>query len=144
MQFNAIRSDPKMATNEGFGHEVTSQNLAFLQRVLHLQQTYRDETTIDTGEMDIETSFQVQGQQDEESQGESLGLGLETPESLAETASLAAGPDRESIGYDMESFIIEMECYPCLWNTSTRSHHDQNMRINAWELISKKFGKPGQ
>ena len=143
MQFNEIRSDPKISTNEGFGHEVTSQNLAFLQRVLHLQQTYRDETTIDTGEMDIETSFQVQGQQDEESQ-ESLGLGLETPESLAETASLAAGPDCESIGYDMESFIIEMECYPCLWNTSTRSRHDQNMRINAWELISKKFGKPGQ
>ena len=37
-----------------------------------------------------------------------------------------------------------MEGYPCLWNTSTRSHHDQNMRGNAWEHNSKKFGKPGE
>jgi len=45
--------------------------------------------------------------------------------------------------YDIESLIIEVECYQCLWNTSIRSHHDQNMRMNSWGLISKKFGKPG-
>ena len=45
--------------------------------------------------------------------------------------------------YDIESLILESESYPCLWNTSTRSHHDQHMRINSWEEIGKKFGKPG-
>ena len=45
--------------------------------------------------------------------------------------------------YDIESLILEIESYPCLWNTSTRSHHDQHMRINSWEEIGKKFGKPG-
>ena len=46
--------------------------------------------------------------------------------------------------YDTEMFIMEMEGFPCLWNTSTRSHHDQNMRTTAWETLSKMFGKPGE
>jgi len=45
--------------------------------------------------------------------------------------------------YDVETFINEMEGYPCLWNPSTRSHHDQHMRTKAWEELSIKFGKPG-
>ena len=71
---------------------------------------------------------------------------LQKQQSSGETlATINPGDIREdSVSYDVESFIIEMECYPCLWNTSTRSHHDQNMRINAWEKLSRKFGKPGQ
>lgn len=44
--------------------------------------------------------------------------------------------------YDVEIFINEMEGFPCLWNTSTRSHHDQNMRKTAWQQLATKFGKP--
>ena len=65
-------------------------------------------TTIDTGE--IREQIIVPTQDQEESQ-------------------------ETSVCYDVESFIIEIECFPCLWNTSTRSHHDQNMRINAWEEL---------
>ena len=46
--------------------------------------------------------------------------------------------------YDVECFVSEMQNFPCLWNTSSRSHHNQNMRRNAWEELSKKFDKPGE
>ena len=45
--------------------------------------------------------------------------------------------------YDVEMFINEMEGYPCLWNTSARSNHDQNVRKTAWNELSGKFGTPG-
>ena len=45
--------------------------------------------------------------------------------------------------YDTDKLLNEMEGYPCLWNPSTRSHHNQNMRSTAWDQLSKLFGKPG-
>jgi len=46
--------------------------------------------------------------------------------------------------YDAETFITEMESYPCLWNVTTRSHHDSNIRNTAWQQLAKKFDKPGK
>ena len=34
--------------------------------------------------------------------------------------------------YDVDMFISEMREYPCIWNTSLRSYHDQIIRKNAW------------
>ena len=62
---------------------------------------------------------------------------------IAPSTSDAVGEDFVVMKYDVEIFINEMENYPCLWNTSTRSHHVQNMRKVAWEELSKKFGKTG-
>ena len=59
------------------------------------------------------------------------------------STDIQAVTQTNSISYDTELFIMEIENYPCLWNTSTRSHHDQNMRFNSWEELSKKFNKPG-
>ena len=42
--------------------------------------------------------------------------------------------------YDVDMFINEMREYPCIWNTSLRSYHDQIIRKNAWDELSKKFG----
>ena len=46
--------------------------------------------------------------------------------------------------YDVDMFINEMREYPCIWNTSLRSYHDQIIRKNAWDELSKKFGCPGK
>ena len=45
--------------------------------------------------------------------------------------------------YDPEVFIDEIQGFPCLWNTSSRSHHNAIMRQTCWDQLSKKFGKPG-
>ena len=45
--------------------------------------------------------------------------------------------------WSVEIFINDMRSYACLWDTSTRSYHDQNMRKTSWEELSSKFGKPG-
>ena len=50
----------------------------------------------------------------------------------------------QNLIYDVELFIEEIQNYPCIWNTSARSHHDQNMRKVAWEELSQKFGKNGK
>ena len=64
-------------------------------------------------------------------------------ESFATVDTSAIQQQLKTTEYDIETFINEMEGYPCLWNPSTRSHHDQNMRSTAWDELSKKFGKPG-
>ena len=46
--------------------------------------------------------------------------------------------------YDPEVFVEEMQNFPSLWNTSTRSHHDQNARQNSSDQLSKRFGRPGK
>ena len=46
--------------------------------------------------------------------------------------------------YDVDIFINEMREYPCIWNTSLRSYHDQIIRKNVWDELRKKFGCPGK
>ena len=46
--------------------------------------------------------------------------------------------------HDVDVFINEMQEYPCIWNTSLRSYHDQIIRKNAWDELSKKFECPGK
>ena len=55
----------------------------------------------------------------------------------------SCGSQQQQECYDPEVFIDEIHNFPSLWNTSTRSHHDQNIRMNCWEKLSQKFGKPG-
>ena len=94
--------------------ELLAQNLTFRERLLH--------------QMRFQNAQQPQSSTTEKGEiPQEDGASQEIPEGC----------------YEVESFIIEMESYPWLWNTSTRSHHDQNMRMNAWEELSKKFGKPG-
>ena len=57
-------------------------------------------------------------------------------DNLSDSASVYEHEDSESVisyhdevSYDVETFINEMEGYPCLWNTSTRSHHDINILL---------------
>ena len=45
---------------------------------------------------------------------------------------------------NVDMFINEMREYPCIWNTSLRSYHDQIIRKNARDELRKKFGCPGR
>ena len=45
---------------------------------------------------------------------------------------------------NVDMFINEMREYPCIWNTSLRSYHDQIIQKNAWDELSKKFGCPSK
>ena len=45
---------------------------------------------------------------------------------------------------NVDMFINEMREYPCIWNTSLRSYHDQIIRKNARDELSKKLGCPGK
>ncbi|XP_057307177.1 uncharacterized protein LOC130645263 [Hydractinia symbiolongicarpus] len=51
--------------------------------------------------------------------------------------------------YDVKVFINEMERYTALWNTSARSHHDQDSypknlisQLNSSKVSEKSSGKP--
>ena len=46
--------------------------------------------------------------------------------------------------YDVDMFINEMQEYPCIWNTSLRSYHDQIIWKKTWDELNKKFGCPGK
>ena len=46
------------------------------------------------------------------------------------------------IDYDVDMFLIKMSEYPCIWDTSLTSYHDQIIRKNIWDELSKKFGCP--
>ena len=110
--------------------EIT-QNLALLQSILQQNQ---DQNALQKQQSSGETLKTINPEDIREKRRTVVPM----PESQTQDQQ------EDSVSYDVESFIIEMECYHCLWNTSTRSHHDQNMRINAWEKLSRKFGKTGQ
>ena len=50
------------------------------------------------------------------------------------TVALTLGGYESAIApkdYDVDMFITEMREYPCIWNTSLRSYHDQIIRKNV-------------
>ena len=49
--------------------------------------------------------------------------------------------EENSIYYDVEIFIQEIQKLECLWNTSLASYKDKNCKVNAWQQLSKLFGK---
>ena len=49
--------------------------------------------------------------------------------------------EENSIYYDVEIFIQEIQKLEYLWNTSLASYKDRNCKVNAWQQLSKLFGK---
>jgi hypothetical protein len=43
----------------------------------------------------------------------------------------------------LEELIEEVRKYPCLWNKGLEEYRNQNMRDNAWDMISGEFNTPG-
>ena len=43
-----------------------------------------------------------------------------------------------------ETFISELEKYPCLYNTTMKEYHDRNERKNCYEALSQVMNVSGE
>ena len=48
-----------------------------------------------------------------------------------------------SLKMTLEELIEEIRQYPCLWNKGLEEYRNQNMRDNAWAMISGELNTPG-
>ena len=144
----------KMADNYQ-QHVQQHQQLSALLRFQQYQETQRTRSEECQSRVSTEQHDTYENEEhndyDEEGEDNYFAESLNIMNSLR--ASSTASPQNtgstntvvtERFAYDVEIFIEEMKNYACIWNTSTRSHHDKNMRNVAWEELSLKFEKNGR
>ena len=44
---------------------------------------------------------------------------------------------------DIETFLQALREYKCLWDNSDPNYKNQNMKLNAWQIVSSLFNQEG-